>query len=179
MSSNFYCYCYCYPSMIIHRKPSSSPSASTASAKAKIETHASQPQQQKEHRNDDEDEKTRQGIFDQSKREEAAGSFDYTSTTTTIKGRSSTTTHDVSKREKSSNMTMRSESILSWLGVWGIVAVYLSLSKVMSSRSWRKLLTTCYSKLKKTSLVQKLCLLHGILWLVLLSTLSYQIVVHI
>ena len=134
--------------MIIHRKPSSSSSASAASAKAKMETHASQPQQQKEHRNDDEDEKTRQG-FDRSKRE-VAGSFDYTSTT--IKGRSSTATHDVSEREKSS-MNMRSESILSWLGVWGIVAIYLFLSKVMSSRSWRKVLTTCYSKLKEKAYV--------------------------
>jgi hypothetical protein len=141
--------------MIIHRKPSSS--ASAASAKAKMETHASQPSQppqQKEHRNDDEDEKTRQGIFDHSKREEAAGSFDYTSTTIKVKGKGSTATatHDVSKREKSC-MTMRSESILSWswLGVWGIVAVYLFLSKVLSSRSWRKVLTTCYSKLNVSS----------------------------
>ena len=143
--------------MIIHRKPSSpssssSASAASAKAKAKIETHASQPRQQKEDRNDDEDEKTRQG-FDRSKRE-VAGSFDYTSTT--IKGRSSTATatHDVSEREKSS-MTVRSESTLSWSAVWGIVAVYLFLS------------------------TYHLCLLQGILWLVLLSTLMYQIVVYL
>lgn len=141
--------------MIIHRKPSSSSSASAASATAKMETHTSQPSQppqQKEHRNDNEDEITRQGIFDHSTREEAEGGFDYTSTTIKVKGKGSTTTHDVSKREKSS-MTMRSESILSWLGVWGIVAVYLFLSKVMSSRSWRKVLTTCYSKLKEKAYV--------------------------
>ena len=166
ISSNFYCYCYCYcyryPSMIIHRKPSSSSSASAASATAKIETHASQPPHQKEHRNDNEDEtSTRQGIFDL--REEVEGGFDYTSTTIKVKGKGSTATatHDVSEREKSS-MKMRSESILSWLGVWGIVAVYLFLSKVISASTARKEgLNTFSCKLKKAFVSSEIMIVAG------------------